>query len=430
MKLTDNTIKNLKPSEKKYFIHGDMSNDRHGFAICVYPRSEKFPAGTKSWFFIYKFEGKRCFLRLGKYPTVSLAEARVKFDNHWAIYISGKNPGLVNKETELERIKAPTVKYLCEEYMEKHAKRFKKSWKEDERILARDVIPVLGKRKASDIIKRDILILLESIIDRGSPSMANNSFQVIRKMFNFATERDILQFSPCTGLKLPTQKKSRERVLSEDEIKSFWNNIGACAMSEEIQNALKLILVTAQRPGEVIGMHTSEIDGDWWIIPAERAKNGKAHRVYLTAIAKQIIGNAISHARILQEIPAGTVYYGFIFACPHKNKGKSINRHALSIAVMRNLAFPLLDDKGTPIINKDGKKQTFNNFAINHFTPHDLRRTAATFMAKSGQMNEVIDAVLNHTMQGIIKVYNLYSYEKEKQSALEQWSKTINGIIQ
>lgn len=89
--------------------------------------------------------------------------------------------------------------------------------------------------------------------------MANNSFQVIRKMFNFAVERNILPFSPCNGLKLPSPKLSRDRALSEREIGTLWHNLDDCAISNEIKAALRLVLVTAQRPGEVIGLHTGEI---------------------------------------------------------------------------------------------------------------------------------------------------------------------------
>ncbi|MGD0845349.1 MAG: hypothetical protein ABSA06_13435 [Geobacteraceae bacterium] len=117
--------------------------------------------------------------------------------------------------------------------------------------------------------------LLEGIVDRGSPAMANNSFQIIRKMFNYAVEKDILPYTPCAGIKLPSPKFVRDRVLNIVEIKTLWYCLDSAAISDEIKRALKLILVTAQRPGEVIGMHASEIEGKLWTIPAERSKNKK-----------------------------------------------------------------------------------------------------------------------------------------------------------
>jgi integrase len=89
----------------------------------------------------------------------------------------------------------------------------------------------------------------------------------------------------------------------------------------------------------------------------------------------------------------------------------------------------LLDKKGNPLFGKDGEPATENRLGIDHFTPHDLRRTAATFMAQAGEMDEVIDAVLNHAKQGVIKVYNLYRYDKEKQKALTVWSDKIKIIL-
>jgi len=109
---------------------------------------------------------------------------------------------------------------------------------------------------------------LESIVERGSPAMSNQTLKIVRKMFNFAVERDILQHTPCTGVKALAPNNSRERTLNEAEIKALWANLDAGIISDEIKRALKLILVTAQRPGEVIGMRAAEIDKRWWTIPS------------------------------------------------------------------------------------------------------------------------------------------------------------------
>jgi integrase len=196
-------------------------------------------------------------------------------------------------------------------------------------------------------------------------------------------------------------------------------------MSDELRNALKLILITAQRPGEVIRIHTDEIDDGWWTIPAERSKNGKTHRVPLTGLALDIIKQSIEHIKKVRELPADKEYSGFVFPCPHLNKIEAIDRHALSATAARNLKFVLMDSKGKPVLDKNGEQVTENRFGIDHFTPHDLRRTAATFMAESGEMDEVIDAVLNHAKQGVIKVYNQYRYDREKQKALEAWERKL-----
>jgi integrase len=239
--------------------------------------------------------------------------------------------------------------------------------------------------------------------------------KITRKMFNFAVERDILQHTPLTGVKALAPNVRRERTLTETEIRALWGNIGNAVMSDEVSRALKLVLVTAQRPGEVTGMHVREIDGHWWTIPAERAKNGKAHRVYLTHMALELIG--------------ATEGMGYIFPCPHLNKEKPIEAHALAVAVRRNLELPMVDKKGNPLYGKDGKPASENRLDVDKFTPHDLRRTAATFMASMGCMDEIIDAVLNHVKQGIIRTYNWHKYDNEKQAALEGWAVRLSGIV-
>lgn len=271
--------------------------------------------------------------------------------------------------------------------------------------------------------------MLESIVERGTPAMSNQVLKIVRKMFNFAIERDILEHTPCTKVKALAPNTRRERKLNEAEIKTLWWKLESAAISDEIKRALKLVLITAQRPGEVAGMHTKEIDGNWWTLPSERSKNGNEHRVYLTKTALEIISDSIESIKLLRELPADKEYNGFIFPCPHKKKEQSIDSHSLPVAVRRNLAWPLTDKKGKPLYDKDGKPKTENRLGIDQFTPHDLRRTAATFMASMKFMDEVIDAVLNHVKQGIIRTYNLHRYDNEKQEALEKWEIRLNSII-
>lgn len=446
MKFTDKYIANLGPQEKQY-----VKREGEGFAIRV------LPTGQKTWLFIYTFDGKRRQMNLGSYPDTKLADARTVHKAASAMLTDKQHPRDPQEERDQrhdadrqkreERRKAPTVADLVDDYIKRHAKRFKRSWKKDEQILNREVVSIWGERKAADIVKRDVNQLLEKIVDRSAPIMANNTFAVIRKMFNWAIEQDILQHTPCTGVKPPAPKVSRERVLSEAEIKTLWENIDRTDlnMSLQVRRGLKLILLTAQRPGEVIGMHTAEIDGDWWTIPVERSKNGKLHRVYLTPLVKVLIAEATEEVKAAKEKAekrkarktdqgraAGqgdNEYSGYIFPCSHAGKNQPLGDTAFAVAVGRNLAYPLTDAKGNPLYKKDGKQATENRLGVDHFTPHDLRRTAATFMAGMGFMDEIIDAVLNHSKKGIIRTYNRHDYDKEKQQALEAWERKLSSII-
>jgi integrase len=408
---TDTMIKKLKPEDKKY-----IRGEGNGFTIRV------MPSGAKSWLYIYALDGKRREMNLGSYPDVTLETARGKFENAKRQVKNGVDPLAEEEAREDARRKAPTVAKLITEYIEKHAKPSKRSWYEDERILNKDALAAWGNRKAADIKKRDVVLLLESIIERGSPGSANSNFKIIRKMFRFAVQRDILEHSPCDGVVMPAPLNRGDRVLNEAEIKTLWNSLDTCHVSPEIRRAIRLILATGQRPGEVIGMHVSEIDDRWWTIPAERSKNKKAHRVYLTETALNLIGD--------------TTGKGYIFSGVQRKQKegekpkpeKPIARLSISQVVSRNLAVPVLVN-GKPVFDKKGNPVTENKLGVADFTPHDLRRTAATFMASMGFMDEIIDAVLNHVKQGIIRTYNRHGYDKEKQQALEAWERKLNGII-
>lgn len=415
---TDTMIKNLKAEPSKY-----IRGEGNGFTIRI------MPSGVKTWLYVYAFENKRREMNLGSYPAVTLETARGKFEEAKKKVKNGVDPMAEKEHAAEARRKAFTVADLVDEYIKRHAKTFKRSWEADERLLNKEVVPVWGKRKAEDIKKRDVTLLLESIVDRGTPAMSNQVLKITRKMFNFAVERDILQHTPFTGVKALAPNTSRERTLTETEIKTLWGSLDNAAISDEIKRALKLVLVTAQRPGEVTGIHTREIDGQWWTIPAERAKNGREHRVYLTDTALEIITESIAQVKKAREIPADQEYRGYIFPCPHLSKLQPIDSHALPVAVRRSLAWPLTDKKGKPLYDKDGKPATENRLGVEKFTPHDLRRTAATFMAGMGYMDEIIDAVLNHVKQGIIRTYNLHKYDKEKQAALESWERKLKSLV-
>ncbi len=416
---TDIMIKKLKPEDKKY-----TRSEGNGFTVRV------MPSGVKTWLYAYAFDGKRREMNLGGYPVVILEVARRKFEDARKKVKTGIDPIAEKEQAVHERLKAPTVAKLITEYIEKHAMKFKRSWETDKRMLEKDALPVWGEIKAANITKRDVVLLLEEIVKRGSPGSANNNFKIIRKMFSFAVERDILKYSPCVGVKMPAPLNSRERTLLETEIKTLWGSLDNAAISGDSVRALKLGLVTAQRPGEIAGMHTSEIDSHWWTIPAERAKNGKTHRVYLTDTALEIIGDLT----VTDEKTGITAPKGFIFPSPKKTKDdppktQPIDAHALAVAVRRNLVWPLTDKNGKPLYGKDGKPATENRLMVDQFTPHDLRRTAATFMSQIGFMDEVIDACLNHVKQGIIKTYNQNKYDAEKQAALEAWGRKLKQII-
>jgi integrase len=297
------------------------------------------------------------------------------------------------------------------EYINRHAKEHNRSWKEIERALKAAIIPAWGNRKITDIRRRDLVVILDEIVDRGSPVMANRVLAYTRKLFSYALKRDVLEVNPFMGMDRPAKEQGRERVLSTSEIKTFWANLETADISDSIRRALKLVLVTAQRPGEVIGMHRSEIEGNWWTIPSERSKNKQAHRVFLTPLAFELIGDKEEY---IFESPA----YRGLDAAGDPLPAKPYEVRTMTNSIKANLPH-------TPESTVEDKLK------VARFTPHDLRRTAATCMAEMGIPGDILDRVQNHISrqkQGVGHIYNRYSYDKEKQQALEAWERRLKII--
>lgn len=211
MKFTDRKVLNLKPKVERYEVF-----EGNGLGIRVTPK------GTKSWVMVYRFQGKSRRMTLGKYPKMTVATAHKEFGRALDLLDHEVDPGTARVDENSETRKAPTVEGLVSEYMEKWAKPRKRSWAKDQSLLENDVIPVWGKRKANDITRRDVIKLLDKIVDRGAPIQANRTLAVVRKMFNFAISRDIVDVSPCAAVKAPAPENRRDRVLGKEEIKTFW----------------------------------------------------------------------------------------------------------------------------------------------------------------------------------------------------------------
>ena len=292
-------------------------------------------SGRKAWGVIFRVKGDRRVRRmtLDPFPAMSLAEAREKAMQVVAAAVRGKDPATEKQDEK----SSPTFGAIAKEYLERHASQ-KRSGHEDQRILHKDVVPLWGRRKAMDIRRRDVIQLLDAIHDRGAPIAANRTLALIRKLFNFAIGRDLVESNPCAQVKPVAKENRRDRVLTRDEIAALWNGLDQAGMADTTRNILRLILATAQRAGEVASAEWEEVDIDSrvWTIPAEKSKNGLSHRVPLNEPALGVI-----HSLSKSD--------GFLFPSPRK--GKHVAVEALSHAVLKNL----------------------EKLGIAHFTPHDLR---------------------------------------------------------
>ena len=403
MKLTDAKVRSLKAKTNRYEV---WETGRSGFGLRVSASS------NKSWFYFYRFEGKNRRMTLGVYPEMTLEKAHSAHAKAREQLIKGIDPSELLIQSNIAHRGSPTVSQLVNEYIEKWAKPRKRTWEEDARMLSKDVIPHLGKRKAKDIKRRDIVLLIDEIVDRGSPITANRTLRIIKKMFSFAVKRGVLDASPCVEIDPPAKENQRERVLTEEEIKMFWLGLDKAKMSDATRLVLKLLLITAQRKGEVSQAEWSEIDlkNKWWTIPKERSKNERIHRVPLSSMAIDIFKQAKTFS--------GDSKWVF-----PSSKGQPITPRSISRAIRNNSEKkPNGNPKHTPPYG--------DFFEIDHFTPHDLRRTATSMMTSLKIPELDVSKDLNHTIQTVTsKHYNHYSYDNEKQKALGVWGRKLTVIL-
>lgn len=390
MKFTDAAIKAMKPKSDRYEVYeGD------GFGIRVTPN------GKRTFVFRYKLHGRPRRMTLGPYGHggISLKEARNRWYAARAKLEHGTDPGQAQIEEKRANYEAGTVGELANDYMTKHAKAKKRSWIEDQRIINREVLPAWKNRKAKSIKRRDVIELLDRIVDRGAPIRANRVFEVIRRMFRFGVERDYLETTPCLYISKPAPEQRRDRVLSPEEIRTVWIKVEEIPSARPVQLALRLLLATGQRRAEVAGIEKDELDLEsrWWTIPAERTKNGKIHRVPLNDYATACISE-------LLELSEGSPH---LF--PATRAEGAIDPNTLTKAV--------------------GKYQEI--FGLPHWRTHDLRRSFITHMRGDPKCRQYVPLVVNHTESDITsQAYDRFAYDDQKRAVMDAWQAKLEAIIE
>lgn len=402
MKFTDASLKAFKSKTERYEA---WETNGKGFGLRV------SPAGRKTFIFMYRFNGVARRMTIGTYPALTLSEAHELHAKARQKLEKGIDPGVESVKGKRKAREAYTVIELVDDYIERHAKRKKRSWKEDDRVLRKDVVPRWGKRKAGSITRLDVVNLLDKVRDRaeavgGRGVQANRTLEIIRKMFNFGVGRSIVESNPCAVIETPAKENKRDRILSENEIKVFWDNIDQSRMEAGTCLLLRLQFVTMQRRGEAVLIEKADIDlkSRWWTQPKEKVKNNQAHRVWLTDLAMEIIREALDLS--------GDSRWLF----PGRYKENHITPQAVSHAL-----------RDAQINNP--KQKLIDVFEIPRFTPHDLRRTGATHATGAGVTRFIIGKVLNHVDQSVTSRYDLHKYDSEIQGALETWARKLESII-
>ena len=405
--LTDRFIKSIEPPEKgKRIYWDDHRGAPKGFGLRV------MASGTKAFVLRYRAKsGQERIQTIGEYPTPwSLTAARLEAGKVRAEVDSGADPLQERREDRAEI----TVAKLVERFA---AARLGEMASKDEirRYFDRDLLPVLGKRQVKTIQKRDIIALVE---DKAAtaPRAAALLLTYTKLLFAYAEDRELIDLSPAAGIKPVRVSKAmktvkRTRVLDNEEIRAFWVNADTCGIHRLTAIALKLILVTGQRPGEVVGMRWAEIQRDTWTIPASRRlKTETEHAVYLTDTARELLEQARAEVARLSE-RRGWKPSGYVF---EQREGKPATRAGLSKALYRYTAALGIKEHAD----------------WGHWHPHDLRRTCRTRLSEIGISQEVAERVIGHGQIGVVAVYNQHRYSLEIRAALEAWERRLLTIVE
>jgi integrase len=377
-KLSELFIRKLKPRSGAYLVWDEY---QRGLAISVQP------TGHISWKTIYSFHGRPRWFHIGDASAIGLADARRLAGRVMFRVAEGHDPCA---ERRAERSKG-TFEELATRYVEQHAKRRNKSWKQADALVRSHLIPRWGKLNAADITRTDVKVMMANIV---APVVANQVLASASAIFGWALREDIVKLNPCTLIER-NKTTSRERVLADSEIPRFWNSFETAGMLESA--ALKMILLTGQRPGEVSHMRREHIEGGWWNLPGEPVptlgwpgtKNGENHRVWLPAPALAVLAEM-----------EGTE---FVFA---KANGRAVDR---------------LDVTMRAICKELGAARA---------TPHDLRRTHGTTITSLGFGRDAMNRIQNHREGGIASVYDRHQYAAENKQIMEAVAARIGALAE
>lgn len=401
-------------------------------------------SGSKAWLFRFKWDGTPTRITLGKFPAVGLAEARqlALKNREWldrgidprravdrlgnrrsdARAVTPTKSGPLEPRQEppapsdfeqrlavapKDRIPRPdpgdrsSVLFIAFEYIEKWFKAQGKNSKEACRMLRADVLPKWHWRDGRTITSREVIELLDKVVERGAPVMANNVAQMLGHMFKFAIHRGTLENSPVQFLYRPGGRpRRRKRVLSEEELRSFVTNIDSICRTKRRKHVLMVLLLTMQRRGELAKAEWTEFDFDnrRWKIPASHSKNKREHAVPLSRWA-------IAELKALELLANGSR-----FVLPGKNPERHADPKLITRGVKRLL----------PGFLKHG---------IDAFVPHDLRRTGRTTLGRLGVSPFIGERVINHSKGVLEETYDLWDYFDEKRDALERLEKYLQALL-
>jgi integrase len=384
---TDRSLRALKPPARpKQVDYFDASLPGFGLRVSY--------NGRKSWIVLYRCHGVRGRLTLGRFDVVPLADAREKARAALKDATNGLDP-TARRQRDRE---APTFKQLADRYIDEYAKQRKLTWKKDRRLLEANLIPALGRKKAHMITRAELRAELAKIRNRSAPIEANRTFEVVRKLYNWAVDEEVLAENPAFKLPRPANETRRERTLTSDELQTLWQALDTA--SPIVRGVFRLMILAAQRRNEVSRMRWADLDQreGWWNVPAELTKTKRPYRVPLTPAMLAIIDE-------LLELKLDPVW-----------------------------VFPRAGGDGpVPETNVTRPfRKLVKEAGIADFMPHDLLHTVTSHMTAMGISEFDVGKVRHHTARDSktsTARYNHYQYDREKRRALELWNTRLLDII-
>lgn len=367
--------------------------------------------GVRSFFIMTRVRGVLKRVTLGSHPALKLAQARMLAREAMAKARLGEDPSAATRAAR--RPAERPVEHVIADYITRAQKaRGRRSWRAVERSLIRELSPWRG-RPIEKIARVDVLELLDAVMDRGAPAMANLLLRHLKHLFGWCVERGLIETSPAAGIRPPAEMRSRDRVLTEAELAAAW---AACdTLGWPFGPLVRLLILTGQRRSEVAGMRWCDLDLERriWTLPRELTKSDRAHVVPLSDPAIEIIA----------ALPRlGELVF------PASRAGSANAVSGFSRAKTR------LDVEMLALLRNDaaGHGQDATGVESKPWRLHDLRRTAASGMARLGAPPYVIGHALNHapaaSLGQIGAIYVRHDYEDETRQALEAWALEVERL--
>jgi integrase len=384
--LSDSAIRALKPKAVRYLV-----TDSSGLAV------EVLPSGKLSWIYRYRTGGKPEKIAIGRYPQMSLKQARLRRDELSQLVAQGRSPAR-EKQLAKDAISAETtLRDFGEKYFAEIVERDCKDSLPIRRYLNREIYPTLGEKAIREVTIMDVERLVFRKRDAGQPASAGKVRSLLKRMFDYALARGAVVSNPAMSIPMRyvTQARPRTRALSPQEIRIYLHTLYQSNIRRQFKLALHLILLTLVRKGEMILAKWEHVDFDAgeWNIPSENTKTGKPHIVYMSR-------QTIELFRGLHELASGSPWVLPGRSSIHKPFSKTALNQALEGVT----------------------------FAIEPFTIHDMRRTSSTLLHEKGFSSDVVEKALNHTIGGVRGVYNRAEYAEQRKKMLQFWGDYVEGL--